>query len=829
MRILIQKLNTMTIEEAIRLLPRGKCILFTGSGFSFGAKNAHKDSSGKFCDVRSAYDIMMDLAAMAGIADEKNLNLGDVADYCRKNIPLGNLINFLKKEFSVTDVSDDHLAIGSIEWRRCYTTNYDEILEIAHKKNGRPISSITINTREKDAGKSKGACIHLNGVISNLSEGTLDNEFKFTHRSYLVDEFTASDWFGRFKEDLLNADAVFFIGFSGDYDLDIKRVFESTKELREKSFFIIGTDSGKLSISKLKEFGNVHPIGLDGFVKKFREISNEFESVPNNVTLPLSFKCFRRVDGDDEGGRIGVNAIDVINLLSHGEIDPVVLNRSVREPNDFRYFIYRNKIDYVILRIAEGYKYFLVTSSLGNGKSLFAEGLAVKLSRAGFQVFFFDKEREFVFDEVEQICNDYEKPVIVVDNYVQYTQLVKKISKRLTDNTVLILTERTSRYEMSSDFLDFLDDDPYAISLDKLDDTERESIVRLFDKYGLWGDKAALSFRDKKNFIRDNCKNCFCDLLLNRLEANQLKKSYNGIISAIKDKEQYYKAILLILFSNFFGFKLEYGSLIESMAGNVLNNPSFKSNHNIKELINFEEEKITFRSSILAKHILSKHIDKEDFKEYYIALFNELDRKSKGNKIVRNALKEMMKHSNLYKFFGNNRSIYSIYDNISDCQFTQSHPLFWLQYAIAKTSDRQFHDARRHFDTSYALAKAIDNYNTFQIDNHYARFLLSGALHGDELDADDAFSVFREAHDKLMTERKGDEFRHYIYSVANDYEPFWRKYSKSFSPEEIVEYKECCRKIADKAESYLERPGTANREVVKRTLKGLKNVISGTV
>lgn len=487
----------MTIEEAILFLPRGKCILFTGSGFSFGAKNARKDSSGKFCDVRGAYDIMMDLAVMAGIADEKNLNLGDVADYCRKNVPLGNLIDFLKKEFTVTEVSDHHMAIGSIEWRRCYTTNYDEILEISHKKNGRPINSITINTREKDAGRSKGACIHLNGIISNLSEETLDNEFKFTHRSYLVDEFTASDWFGRFKEDLLNADAVFFIGFSGDYDLDIKRVFESTKELREKSFFIIGPDSGKLSISKLEEFGKVLPIGLDGFVKKFREISDEFESLSNNVTLPVSYKCFRQVDGDDAGGRIGVKAIEVINLLSHGEIDPVVLNRSVREPNDFRYFIYRNKIDEVILRIAEGYKYFLITSSLGNGKTLFAEGLAVKLSRAGYQVFFFDKEREFVFDEVERICNDNEKPVIIVDNYVQYTILVKKISKRITDNTVLILTERTSRYEMSSDFLDFLDDEPYGIQIDKLENDEREAVVRLFDKNGLWGDKSALSFREK--------------------------------------------------------------------------------------------------------------------------------------------------------------------------------------------------------------------------------------------------------------------------------------------------------------------------------------------
>ena len=37
----------MTIEEAIDLIRDGKCILFTGSGFSFGAKNSNIGTDGK--------------------------------------------------------------------------------------------------------------------------------------------------------------------------------------------------------------------------------------------------------------------------------------------------------------------------------------------------------------------------------------------------------------------------------------------------------------------------------------------------------------------------------------------------------------------------------------------------------------------------------------------------------------------------------------------------------------------------------------------------------------------------------------------------------------
>lgn len=72
--------------------------------------------------------------------------------------------------------------------------------------------------------KKNKLCIHLNGYIGDLNEGALDKEFKLTDQSYTAEDFVDSDWITLFDSDLKTSDAIFFIGFSMNSDLDIKRV-----------------------------------------------------------------------------------------------------------------------------------------------------------------------------------------------------------------------------------------------------------------------------------------------------------------------------------------------------------------------------------------------------------------------------------------------------------------------------------------------------------------------------------------------------------------------------------------------------------------------------
>ena len=45
------------------------------------------------------------------------------------------LIELLKKEFTLSSIEDWHEIIMSIQWKRVYTTNYDSVIENAAARN----------------------------------------------------------------------------------------------------------------------------------------------------------------------------------------------------------------------------------------------------------------------------------------------------------------------------------------------------------------------------------------------------------------------------------------------------------------------------------------------------------------------------------------------------------------------------------------------------------------------------------------------------------------------------------------------------------------------
>ena len=90
------------------------------------------------------------------------------------------------------------------------------------------------------------------------------------------------------------------------------------------------------------------------------------------------------------------------------------------------------------------------------------------------------------------------------------------------------------------------------------------------------------------------------------------------------------------------------------------------------------------------------------------------------------------------------------------------HP---AESAVLAAVRRRLYSIRRicsSFDTAYAFAEAKD-FDTFQIDNHYARFLLLRAIRSK--DPGDIMDSFREAR-KFIFEQIETERRHYPFRVA---------------------------------------------------------------
>jgi hypothetical protein len=101
-----------------------------------------------------------------------------------------------------------------------------------------------------------------------------------------------------------------------------------------------------------------------------------------------------------------------------------------------------------------------------------------------------------------------------------------------------------------------------------------------------------------------------------------------------------------------------------------------------------------------------------------------------------------------------------------------------------------------YFSAAYSHATNLDRYDSFQIDNHYARFLLERAIDTD-IDAADRMAPFRKAR-ALLRPQFAEEWRHYPYRVATGYFNFIARFSASLASAEKQEIKGAATEILER-------------------------------
>ena len=168
-------------------------------------------------------------------------------------------------------------------------------------------------------------------------------------------------------------------------------------------------------------------------------------------------------------------------------------------------------------------------------------------------------------------------------------------------------------------------------------------------------------------------------------------------------------------------------------------------------------------------------------------------------------------------------NILRYYENIKPLSSCNKNPHFWLQYAIVKLSEYDYGQAQIYFDTAYSFAKKIENFDTYQIDNHYARFIIENEIKfGTKATCMQAFSY---AHSILMDPKHKTEVRYYPYRVAQNYYPFYERFYKELSHKEQEIFIQSCFEILKRLKSYLETTTTASdRTDVKKSEKNLLQI-----
>ena len=722
-------------------------MLFLGSGFSFGATNNNPKDS-KFKGAGTLAHILLE---HAGYSSKKDDLRKASSAYLKKKTP-EDLIALLKQEFCATSISPSHDYIGSLNWFRIYTTNYDNIIELAYGKAQKPLIPKTLSSIHRKTEDYRHCCIHLNGFIDSLSSDKLDNEFKLTSASYLTEDFTKSEWFEIFKSDVMASEALIFIGFSMDYDLDLARILVSGT-IKDKTLFVVRPDEDELDVSSLSEFGNVLASGLDGFVQMVKDCQSNYVPSAIKLFLPVSFH-----KADINRGVPSIRDIDFYQLILNGNINKHLAFHSLVNNSSYPYLIYRNKLQECIDAIKNGSNNILIESALGNGKTIFLNELELLLAKEGKEVFVYDKYTSRVMSEIVEICERFSNAIVIFDDYHSSREQVRTL-RNYSKQICIITSERKSLHEVIFDEIeDVLGEGYKVVNIDKLSDNEIRALDVLLDKYSLWTDLSAST--NRQSYIKNTCGSEFCRVILSRISSPYLTFRIKETIASISQNKSFEDAFKFLMVAECFHIRFTIMDIATWVGADLLNKPSFRQNHTIKEFIDISATDIKFRSSIVAKYILTTLYTPKDVIDILIQLVKCLDVLSKNSLHNRIRLITFVNFTTIQaclniKDNAWKMEMYRFYEVVKDCTFCKTNIDFWLQYAIARLYNRDYVISKTLFDKCYSLANANYNYKTYKIDNHYCRFLLENEIEYGSVGT--CMEAFRHAHEILSNTRPGDE------------------------------------------------------------------------
>lgn len=802
----------MDIEEAIRAILDGKAVLFVGAGFS----RAAKDADGNAFLLGS--ELAQLLAMQSGL--DIGVNLGDAADYFADEYGSDKLIELLRRRFTPKTITQQQSEIACLPWRRIYTTNYDNIVESSRRENGVEIYPVTLSAKIHDVPKSTPLCIHLNGYIDNLDRSTVLSELKLTDTSYVTASIQDSRWSKDFVFELDMAKAVFFVGFSL-FDLDIRKLLRESTKLRNKCFFVIGNDVDLLTTKRLSPYGTLTSHTVDSFAVAINQVKTIY-SPP--LEQNDEYYSFEEIEYD--GGKDRISDRDFLDLLLFGRYTVSQIRESILTGQKF--FLKRSQLDNVVDIFDKATNQVVtITSMVGNGKSVFLDGAAIELARNGFRVFRLTKNTEYIDEEIKRLAQMGSNVVVQIDGYGKWIRQIEIFCNNMADRAFLLLSERSSQHDILVDRIgSFQKDGNYVfeIDLDRLDETELKWFSDVFDTYGVWGEHAGNSLRNKLKLLTQQCGRQIHAILVRLLDSPDIKQRLNAIGVQLQQNKTNFQLLITVFVLSSIGQQRISLDLIGSIWGfELLNRTNFRRDQTVRQFVDFQKDEVLFQSPVFAEYFLKNFCEPDDIVSVLISMYRQIDKYDLSRKFPR-IREELVKFSTVQSVLpdkGLRHSAIAYYEHIKVIGKNVSDPLFWLQYAIACTTLKEIARARSYFDTAYSLARRRATFNEFQIDNHFARFLLVEAI--EEMAKDEALNNFRRAHAIVRRQTQTQDRLRYPFKVALNYRTFFERFRHECTDLEIEEIRRC----ADFVEYRISllKPGIAANHQIRQCRTDMKWIL----
>ncbi|MGP3193721.1 SIR2 family protein [Serratia marcescens] len=731
-------MNIKNIEgDLLRKVDSRRAVLFLGSGFSCDAVDFNQTS------------LPTATALAQRIADINGMNSFDDLKYTSDRVISDGhgdeLVKLLRRTFTVKDVQEHHEIISSLPWQRVYTTNYDLCFEQAAKNIGIDYATIDVSIDRLVELKRDNICIHINGSLKNLSVDTLNNCFKLSDSSYLSsDSIENSPWFYPMQRDFEEASAIIFIGYSL-YDIEVKKILLDDVSIKDKVYFITYDQPDERSLYTFEKFGTVLPIKTSGF----SDIFKDYKCDDSELILRILNKY------DYYPSSSSATDMDVDRFLLTGDIDDAIVDSFHYKINERSapILVFRKELTQALELVRNGSD-ILVTSELGNGKTIFLKVLCSLLSQGSYDVYYISSLNNNVYHDIEILSKSVKKSILILDSYEQYLDLLKFIDGLNSSKLTLILASRTSSHEYFFSRFKFQNLNFNNIEIDELDHEEVISLIQIIDNIGLWGRDASLREEDKIKLIDRKYKNQLSLILLGVINFPVIISKIKRISTGLLENKNYKKTIFTICLLSFLDLPLSKSFISEVSQNRTIYDLNLVKQDAFSEFFDVDKNQATTKSSLFSLSFISNILESSYIIDELLDIVSLLgdtrndlhERRELQKAILRFSIVERLLPSS-----GRKSNLIRYYENLKRAlPLLKEDPHYWLQYGMAMLTYTDYGKAERYFELSYNLANNRLSYHTQHIDVQSSRLnLMKASDRSLELQTVDRFKLFEDAHSKL--------------------------------------------------------------------------------
>ena len=782
-------------KEDIYNIFSGESILFLGAGFSIENKNANGDllPSGKSLSVE------LQQASNIQFPDE-NIGLDIASEYFIEKVGKTRLVNFLKERFTVSDCFDWQKDLLALPWKRIYTTNYDNVLELASTQSKNHRRTIAVDSRLDNVDNLENTIIHINGFIDNITEENLKNSTKLTSESYADEYLIKSSWNTELSNSFKYAKNIYFIGFSAASDLDLKRIIASQEQIRNKVYFINGNVPEIIKIS-LEKFGKVTNLTGESFTKQILLEKKDYIPVDSTKDLKTYSFVASRIEADNSR----IRGEDITDLLISGKVDERKLFANYNRSN---YVLYREKINDVISNLGK-YDLVTVTSNLGNGKSIFLKILESVLIQKGYKVFTYSNVSENIYSDIDVLNNlMVDNCCLILDDYYSLKSQFDLLG-RLNNNKIKIIIagRRTLHDNIINDFkrsTKIPSAKTYSINLDNLTRGEKHSLQKIIEEHNLWGELSSKTEQEKFNFINLNSTKGLGGFIVEFLKKTNILKKFKQLYLKLDYTQR--ELVTLLLINNILRLGLDVESILK-LTDNTSISDKIKFDINLGEFLNIDKNEIEFISTMASLELFDTIENRREVVQLLSKVLKQADEIEYQNnfyyikRIIISFSNFKLLNQNILEEELNDLAL-EYYETIQNYSFTKRNQFFWLQFGIQRLNAKQYDLANKYFDNALNYARENGMNDFYQINAQKARGLVEDVIEN-SVPVEEAFSKMKEAHNLLIKDLNNVRNKqHYQLSQGNLYYNFYSRYGKELAPLELMVFLSYVNSFRREVENY---------------------------